>query len=265
VNQSLKEEIKAYLEAALRKFWADSSRTVSGSDLKELRPFQYRLSPSAYTHMSSVSKHSYDTRSGNWWKDIAFMVAKKSHIEAIREFRITADMSPAAESVINEILIELDNHTRKPSREQDISQTLSAQFTAGQPRSEQVDLYVKRSDGTELFFEMKTPEPNSRDSRDIKRMILYVSAMKKGSSAEAYGSCAYNPSGDGNPYEPALKFVTQYNEIHHDFLVGRDFWEKVGGSETYDELLGICDDVGSISDGLFDDFLKGLDRQGKLI
>ena len=265
MDQSLKGEIKGYLEAAVRKFWADSSRSVNGLDLKELRPFQYRLSPNAYTHMSSVSKHSYDTRSGNWWKDIAFMVAKKSHLEAVREYKLTADMSPAAESVINEILVEMDNHTRKPSRGQDISQTLSAQFAAGQPRTEQVDLYVRRADGAELFFEMKTPEPNSRDSKDIKRMILYVSAMKKGSSAEAYGSCAYNPSGDGNPYEPALKFVTQYNEVNYDFLVGRDFWEKVGGPETYDELLSICDDVGTLSDGLFTGFLQGLDRQGKLI
>jgi len=265
MDQFLKNEIKAYLETAVRKFWADSTRTVRRLDLKELRPFQYRLSPNAYTHMSSVSKHSYDTRSGTWWKDIAFMVAKKSHVEAVREYRITADLSPAAESVINEILVELDNRTRKPSRNQDISQTLSAQFAAGQPRSEQVDLYVRRSDGVELFFEMKTPEPNSRDSRDIKRMILYVSAMKKGSAAQAYGSCAYNPSGDGNPYQPNPKLVTQYNEVHHDFLVGRDFWEKVGGPETYEELLAICEDVGSISDGLFGDFQQGLDRQGKLL
>ena len=96
-------------------------------------------------------------------------------------------------------------------------------------------------------------------------MILYVSAMKKGSAAQAYGSCAYNPSGDGNPYQPNPKLVTQYNEVHHDFLVGRDFWEKVGGPETYEELLGICEDVGSISDGLFGDFQQGLDRQGKLL
>ena len=193
------------------------------------------------------------------------MVARQSHLEAEREYKLTADMSPAAESVINEILVELDNHTREPSRGRDIAQTLSAQFTAGQPRTEQVDLYVKKEDGTELFFEMKTPEPNSRDSKDIKRMILYVSAMKKGSAAEAYGSCAYNPSGDGNPYEPGLKFITQYNEVHHDFLVGRAFWEKIGGPDTYDELLGICDDVGAISDSLFGDFITGLDRQGKLL
>ena len=251
MDQSLKDQVSEYLEGVIQKFWSDSRTGRSRLDLRQLRPFQYRLSPQGYTSMSAVSKHSYDTRSGNWWKNVALMIAKQLQADAVQEYRVTENMSPAAESVINEILVELENNKRQPDRRLDIGQVLSAQFTAGQPRSEHVDLYVKRHDGRELYFEMKTPEPNSRDSRDMKRMILFLSAMKKGTDSHAYGSCAYNPSGDGNPFQPNPKFVAQYLEVHQDFLVGREFWEAIGDNDTYDDLLGICDKVGQISDQLF--------------
>jgi hypothetical protein len=122
---------------------------------------------------------------------------------------------------------------------------LAAQFPEGQSERQAIDLYVRHRDGTELFFEMKTPGPNKDTSRAMKQAILTIMAMKKGQRAEAFASMAYNPysrSGAGTPY--TWNYALQFLELETDLLVARAFWERIGDVDTYDDLLEISDRVG---------------------
>ena len=104
------------------------------------------------------------------------------------------------------------------------------------------DFYVKRHDGGEMYFEIKTPQPNKDTSMAMKRFILRIAAMRKGVPADAYAATAYNPFGDGKPY--TWNYAKQFLEIGQDILIGRDFWTKIGDENTFDELLEVSEAVG---------------------
>jgi len=70
----------------------------------------------------------------------------------------------------------------------------------------------------ELYFEMKTPQPNKGQCIGMKRFILQVAALRAGHSAEAFASSAYNPYGDGKPY--TWNYAEQFLQIGQDMLLG---------------------------------------------
>jgi hypothetical protein len=131
---------------------------------------------------------------------------------------------------------------RKPNREKDIYEVTTVQSPGGADRSVRSDLFVLRHDGSEMYFEMKTPEPNKGQCKQMKHDILLITALRKDHIAAAYASAAYNPDGDGKPYE--YGYALQFLEIGRDMLVGREFWALIGDDTTYDELLEISTEVG---------------------
>jgi hypothetical protein len=116
------------------------------------------------------------------------------------------------------------------------------QSSGGADKSVRSDLFVLRHDQSEMYFEMKTPDPNKGQCKKMKQDILLIMALRKGTSAEAYAAAAYNPYGDDKPY--MSNFVMQFLEIGKDMLIGRDFWTLIGDRHTYDELLEISGEVG---------------------
>src|SRR5437016_3799937 len=119
---------------------------------------------------------------------------------------------------------------------------MTFQSPDGTDHSIRTDLFVMRQDGYELYFEMKTPEPNKGQCKQMKYDILLIVALRKDHIAEAYAACAYNPYGDGKPYR--YGYALQFLEVGKDLLVGREFWSLIGDATTYDELLEISAEVG---------------------
>jgi hypothetical protein len=193
---------------------------------------------------SKFSERSFSTRSGSWFQAIAKMVASHFHEEAHLNFLVEGRIQPAAEATITAIVEQMDHGAprRTPSRARDIRQVLGVQGPGGTDRSIRSDLFVRRRDGSELYFEMKTPGPNKGQCKTIKHDILLISALKFRNRAEAYAAAAYNPYGDGAPY--VHNYALQFLEIGADMLVGRPFWTMIGDDRTYDELLEISDEVG---------------------
>lgn len=237
--------IREYLLTVGRRYLDDNFALAEAKAAAQ--PFHARLMPGPFAAWNQLSERSFSTRSGSWFQQIALLVARQFHAEAESPYLVVGQLKPAAESQIEEILAQLDARTdrRKPERAADIADVLVTQFPGGNTTQQSVDLRVLRHDGTELFFEMKTPGPNKDTSRTMKKTILSIMAMKKGAPAEAYASMAYNPyspDGAGQPY--TWNYALQFLEGGKDLLVGRDFWECIGDATTYDELLEIAEDVG---------------------
>lgn len=119
---------------------------------------------------------------------------------------------------------------------------LTVQSPGGALAEVRSDLFIRRRGGEELYFEIKTPDPNKGQCKTMKRDMLTIAALRKGHRAEAYAACAYNPGGDDAAFRN--NFVAQFLEIPADIIVGRAFWELIGESGTYDELLEIAAEVG---------------------
>lgn len=233
VNSLLLAEGKRYID-----------ENLSGPDQASLKPFHATLMPVPFAGWSKLSERSFSTRSGSWFQRMARIVAAAYNATAVNKHRVEGRIRPAAEAHIDAILDEMDRPTtrRSPNRATDIREVLTVQGPDGVPRATISDLYVRTPNGTELYFEMKTPLPNKDTCRAMKRQVLLISALRQGHDVGAYASTAYNPFGDGAAY--TWNYPPQFLEVGADFLIGRQFWHRIGEPSTYDELLELSRGVG---------------------
>lgn len=236
LDKKTRSAIRAYLHTAVSGF-VEEHQSASGE-----KPFHVRLLP--VLAEVRFSERSFSTRSGSWFQQIAKLVAAQFHKEAHLNFLVEGRIQPAAAAHIEQITEEMDHGhpKRKPNRNKDIQEVLTVQSPGGADKSVRSDLYILRHDGSEMYFEMKTPGPNKGQCKKMKQDILLISALRKGHPAQAYAAAAYNPYGDGKPYTHG--YALQFLDIGKDMLIGREFWTLIGDAETYDELLAISAEVG---------------------
>jgi hypothetical protein len=239
LTDDTRQAVHTYLIAELTRYIKESK---NAADNREVKPFHARLLPSLFN--VELSERSFSTRSGSWWQIIARHIGRQFHAKAENGHRLTSHIKPAAMQHIDEILRQLNDPItgRRPNRAQDIAEVRTVQSPGEDNATILADFYIKRHDDVEMYFEIKTPQPNKDTSMAMKRFILKIAAMRKGSAAEAYAATAYSPFGDGKPY--TWNYATQFLEIGQDILIGRDFWTKIGDEHTFDELLEIAEAVG---------------------
>jgi len=242
LNKTTRAAIRDYLYKVVSRYVEENR-----SSAKE-KPFHVRLLPI----LSEVrfSERSFSTRSGSWFQHLATLIATQFHAEAQSNFLVEGRIQAAAAAHI-ETITELMDHgkpKRKPNREKDNHEVLTVQSPGGGDKSIRSDLYVLRHDKSEMYFEMKTPEPNKGQCKKMKQDILTIMALRKTHNAEAYAAAAYNPFGDGKPYTHG--YALQFLEIGKDMLIGRAFWRLIGDEKTYDELLEVSAEVGERIKGL---------------
>jgi hypothetical protein len=234
-----KSAIHNYLLVEISRYVREGK---AAEDPKDIKPFHARLLPALFD--VPLSERSFSTRSGSWWQQIARLVGTQFHKTAVLGHRINGQIKPAALQHIDEIIRQLNTAGggRKPSRSQDTAEVCTVQAPGGDSATEVADLFILTHDDRELYFEMKTTQPNKDTSKAMKRFILRVAAMRKGYPAIAYGATAYNPYGSEKPYK--WSYALQFLEIGEDMLIGKDFWTLIGDESTYQELLEITEAVG---------------------
>lgn len=98
---------------------------------------------------------------------------------------------------------------------------------------------MKRS-GVEYYFEIKTVKPNTDVFTASKTKLLEWIARKR-KPVQTILAFPYNP------YYPVpySRFTEQgLLEKGKEFLVGDEYWEFLGGKNTFPQLLAIFDEVG---------------------
>lgn len=221
----------------------DDMSIVGGS-----KPFHERLLPSMFEGRPPLSERSFSTRSGNWFQEMARIIASQYHPVVVKNYTLSGRIRSAAVAHIAAIIEDMERGKpkRKPDRKKDISEVLGVQDDGGEDKSTISDLHITTIDDKEYYFELKTPKPNKDQSKAMKSQILLISALRKGANAHAHASTAYNPYGDEQPY--IWNYANQFLETGTDNLIGRDFWTTIGEKSTYDELLELSKTVGEILD-----------------
>ncbi|MHB1855874.1 MAG: TdeIII family type II restriction endonuclease [Acidobacteriaceae bacterium] len=233
-----RDAIHNYLIGELTRYIEENAATRRAVDGK---PFHTRLLPALFN--IRLSERSFSTRSGSWWQRISRLIGQQYHLQAELQYRIKGRIKPAASQHIDEIIRQLNIAGRRtPNRKNDIREVCTVQSAGGDTLDVCADLYILTHAHKEMYFEIKTPQPNKDTSMAMKKFILRVAALRDGEPAEAYGATAYNPYGDGSPY--TWNYANQFLEIGEDLLIGRAFWGKIGDDSTYDELLEISETVG---------------------
>lgn len=97
----------------------------------------------------------------------------------------------------------------------------------------------------ELFFEIKSPKPNKGQCIEVTERLLHIHSLRNNGPPKVYTyyAMAYNPYGDDrSSYKHS--FAINYMDIRNQVVIGKEFWEIVGGIGTYEELLEIYREVG---------------------
>ncbi len=107
------------------------------------------------------------------------------------------------------------------------------------------DLWFKR-DGQEYFLSLKTVKPNLDQTEKAKSDMLYLLADNP--NYRPYFCLYYNPYGEErSSYRwtiPNGIFTMQSDSC---VLIGKEYWDFLGGPGTYGQLLAICQEVGNVT------------------
>lgn len=205
-------------------------------------PFLARLIQDSEKIAAYSFIHSLATSLGmSIYEDISVIIASSNAEECFRNYGVGGVISQAQRNTISKIVNQLRQGERTANIKQEIKEVLAASFDRAkfQKSGNIADLYLKR-DGVEYYFEIKTVKPNIDVFEKSKTKLLEWIARKRKNN-KVYLAFPYNP------YFPKTysHFTTSGMMDHpNDFLIGDEYWNLLGGKNTFPQLLVIFDKVG---------------------
>lgn len=171
---------------------------------------------------------------------IAKLIASDKYESVWIEHEISGEADVGMVRKIREIVSLLRTGEITPNAELEWNQILRA--ASGKTRHESVraDLYIEDFEEGPLFVEIKSPRPNLDICAETKEKILIFRAImhrKKQYGARGYLGLWYNPYIERENYSHS--FTRKIMDMEREVLIGEEFWDKIGGPGTYNELLEI--------------------------
>lgn len=237
-RQLLKKHTLQLVEDAM-----DRVNSRDGSDGGR-NPFRSALIDDSYWAIPKFERSFVTSMGSRGYEELARIIAEGAGHTATRSRITQGPISSGQKSYIDNLLRELRANKRVPDWSKEVAR-LSDLASKGIREAVSVtsDLYINTKDGEELFFSMKTVKPNLDQTERAKRDLLELIAMEP--AHKPYFALPYNPYGEGREtYNFTIPF--KIFDMRHDpsVLIGRDFWDLVGGSGTYEALLEVFDEVG---------------------
>ncbi len=245
-KQKIKELLSNKIEAKLKSYGRETTSM----------PFLSRLIQDNEKIAAYSFIHSLATTLGmSIYEEVSVIIASETAEEAFRNYGVGGAISKEQKTVISKIIAELRNGNRKANIKKEIREVLKASAVNGeyQKSGNIADFYFKRN-GREYYFEIKTVKPNIDVFEKSKTKLLEWVARKR-KRVNVYLAFPYNP------YHP--KPYYRFTEVGmmdppNDFLVGNEYWDFIGGKNTFPDLLKAFDEVGK-------DFKEQLNKKFKQI
>jgi hypothetical protein len=197
----------------------------------EYKPFHMALIPEEFLRIQSFFR-SFSTSLGQGvFEYIAKIIAEDSGLwqKVKRNERFYATASPNIQAFIDDYLEKLEKRIIKPSKNVKFPKPSS-----DAKKSIVVDLYLRR-DEIDYFIEIKSPKPNKDQTRRTKEKFLYLKASPWFNAVTFY-AFPYNPYGEvKSNYK--WSFTTMFFDLNSEVLIGKEFWDFLGGENTYEKLL----------------------------
>lgn len=230
-KEKIKELLTKTIEGKLKKYSRESKSMPFLSML-----MQDDEKVAAYSFIHSIAT----TLGMSLYEQLSVIIASENSEEAARNVKVGGKISIAQKNKISEICNTL-REGGKSSIEREIEEVLSSSSEGAKEQKDGniADFYMKR-EGIEYYFEIKTVKPNI-DVFNKSKVKLLEWVARKGKKIKPYLAFPYNPYAP----EPYTRFTIQnMMDYPHDFLVGEEYWDLLGGENTYNELIEITDTVG---------------------
>lgn len=235
-------EIKTYLVGKIREKLANYNPETDSM------PFHYRLLGKDRMALFSFV-HSVNTTLGqSIFEHVGQLIAAPRASKAIGQYSgFEGFISSEAVLTIDTIMRDLRSASRKPNKDLETAEVLKVakKGNMGKKIKKRVDLFVKTENEIEYYFELKSAKPNINEFTGIKKQLLDWIAMR-GSQDQSVVlktivAIPYNPY-EPEPYE---RWTLQgLFDLDKEVLVGREFWDIIGGKDTYEGLLKVFEEAG---------------------
>ena len=254
LSQSVVDQIETdmceWLDAMLKKKASEYTRASTDVEYAErmgqIMPFHKALLPKSFARMSSFER-SFSTLLGNSHERHSEIIAKPRFARTKQQYEIEGSMLESVDTEISDEVGRINKGHVFPDYFEVVEKIVHMEKQSSGKRvtrSVTSDLYLKSHNGEEIFFEIKSPKPNKEQCLNITRKHLWIHAMRKSAQpkVKTYFAMAYNPYGEGNEYKHS--FATKHLDIQRQTIIGKKYWDFLGGEGTYEELLKIYRKVG---------------------
>ncbi|MGC8743873.1 MAG: TdeIII family type II restriction endonuclease [Verrucomicrobiia bacterium] len=253
LSESIKQEILNIIINCLRnKFISYKPETNS-------MPFHYRLLGrdriALLSFMHSLNR-SFIT---SIFEPVAETLAKAKFPYSKKQYDIGNIISEESQRVVQTILDELSTRIRTPDKKKEIEEIrkVCKNGKMHKVKPTKVDLLLKDNSGKVYLFDLKTAKPNISEFKSYKRTLLEWIAIylykEEGAKINSYIAIPYNPY-EPQPYQRwTLKGLF---DLDNEILVGKEFWDFLGGTGAYEDLLNCFEQAGIILRGEIDAYFS---------
>jgi len=209
---------------------------------KTFRPFHEALLTKELITASAFER-SFSTSFGQGpIEEISKILAETTGAICERQKETMVNINKGAVEEIERITSSLRNGTSQPNWKKEVSVVTAFQRGDFLVRRVISDLWFKR-DNIETFISIKTVKPNIDQSEIVKKDMLLLKAHNI--NFETFFGLYYNPGGDKrtdyNWSMPSRIFDMKHDEC---ILIGKEYWDHIGGKGTYIALLKLFEIVG---------------------
>lgn len=224
-------------------------------------PFHEALLGRDWVRMFSILQSLNTTLGMSIWEQIAVLLAQGAGYHAERQYKLLGCIDESTNHLITKIHDELREGKRKPDKYKEIDEirkSVKACPPEEHPDST-VDVFIRTTNGLEYYIDITTVKPNKKEFVALKKKLLTWTALRlsQNKGAKVFTAIAI----PYNPYHPApydrWTLGNLYDMERKEVLVGKDFWDLVGGkSGVYEELLDVFQKAGVYLKRRVDAFLK---------
>lgn len=210
-------------------------------------PFHHALLGKDRMALFSFIQSLNTTFGSSIFEPVAVALAKSNFSEAAPQFVVGNKISEFAQKEIQAIVNEL-SVGNEPNKLNEIERIrkVCQQGTMQTLKTVKVDLFLKNQNNEIHLFDLKAAKPNISNFKDFKRTLLewIAIALAQNPNAKVYSYIAipYNPYYP-EPYQRwTLKGML---DIPQELKVANEFWDYLGGEDTYEDLLD-CFEVAGV-------------------
>ena len=249
LSNNTKNKLELYICECINKVLDRKKRQWSSPRPQKdanFKPFHIALLPDDLIRASNFER-SFSTSMGLIFEGCARILAEQTFPIVKSQRNLTGRIPTKSNAEIDRVITEINKGNVFSNYETEVKRIVDFTKHDGSALIEKSvisDLYVQDKDGIETFFEIKSPKPNKEQCLNITRKHLWIHSIVKQTfpKTKTYFGIPYNPYGEGNPYKHS--FSVKYLDIEHQVLIGKSFWDFVGGDGVYEELLQVFSTVG---------------------
>lgn len=242
LSQQQVKEISDLLTRQIRRKLTD--RKAEPNEM----PFHTRLLGKDRMAVFSFIQSINTTIGQDIFEPIAVIIARPHFKQAICQYKKFNDtISAEAQHVIQTLLNDLTTTRVAPNKSVETRQILSVARSGEieKIKRPRIDLFLESRDGTEYYIDLKTAKPNAAQFVAFKRTLLEWIGIRGILDPEVeirtMLAIPYNPY-EPEPYQ---RWTLQgLFDLKNEIFVADEFWNFLGGRNTYEELLDVFEKVG---------------------